>query len=343
MDLSTFRFALRFLTSRFSRRPHPFLVQLVVTNRCNARCPYCYAQYHQRDTADMPLEDVRTLIDGLARAGTFRMNLVGGEPLVRKDIEQIIDHARARGIRCAMTTNGWLVPQKIDMARKLDTVCLSIDGAPEGNDQNRGPGSHAKTIAAMDACRREGIPLQMSAVLSRHTIGDVDYLVDLARQYGCRVGFTTLISQDREGREDGIPDMAPTDEDLRRALDRVVALKREGAPILFSTAAYELARRWPDYRLGLIDGDEPKVEHPACRAGKDFALIDYNGDVYPCPQLIGLFRPKNALRDGLMPALERAAHHTCRACPVPCSNEFSMFFGMDTRVLAEQGRHWLSR
>lgn len=344
MKSSLTRFLWHYASSRVTGRRHPFLVQLVVTNRCNARCAYCYARYYERDYQDMPLDGMLGIVDDLVRAGMYRLNLVGGEPLVRKDLGNIIEHAQNRGVRCAMTTNGVLVPERMDLVRRLDTVCFSIDGCQENNDMNRGQRSFERAVAGMEACRSAGVKIQMSAVLSRHTVHDVDFLVDLARQYGCRVGFATLISQEREGRDAGPPDLAPSEEDLRKALEKIIEHKRQGAPILFSSASYQLAHNWPDYTKGLVLGDlQPAPAHPRCRAGSDFALVDYNGDIYPCPQLIGVFKPRNALHDGTEDALAHAAAHACRACPVPCSNEFNMFFGMDARVLKEQIAHWIKR
>ena len=215
--------------------------------------------------------------------------------------------------------------------------CFSMDGAREGNDLNRGEGAFGKVIAGMDACKAAGIPMQISAVLSRHTVNDVDFLVDLAERYGCRVGFSTLISQAREGRV-AADNLLPGGGDLTQALGRIVKLKQQGKPILFSAGVYDYARRWPDPSTNIVMGRAPDFPFIPCFAGRYFCIVDYNGDLYPCPQLVGILKPKNILRDGFAEAFRHGSEHNCQTCSLPCSNEFSMFFGLHPSVLWEHFR-----
>lgn len=281
----------------------------------------------------MTLSQIMEVIDHLARQGLFRLNLVGGEPLLREDLHEIIAHARKHNILCAMTTNGRLVPKRIDDLKELETVCFSLDGTQENNDRNRVKGSHKAVMEGLAACREHGLPVQLSAVLTRHTVHDVDYLINLARKQRCRVGFTILISQDREDHNTG-HDLYPDHKALRQALDRIIQLKNSGAPILFSSVVYEYARDWPAGNE-IIRGNRPEFKTIPCLAGRYFGLIDYNGDVYPCPQLMGMTKPGNVLRDGIENAFCKAADHGCVACSIPCSNEFSRFFNLNPGTVCD--------
>lgn len=330
-------FALRLAWARLTGKPRPFLVQLNVTNRCNYRCAYCYNQYFTRPEPDQPLARLTAIVDALAAAGLTRLNLVGGEPLARADLDKLIDHAKSKGILTAMTTNGALVPARMDTVRRLDAVCLSLDGRRESNDLGRGVGSHDRVLAAMEACRAAGVPLQLSAVLTRHTVDDVDYLAELAASFGCLVGFTPLISQDRESRHTG-HDLYPSPEELRAALDAIVALKERGAPILFSSRVYRYTRDWPAPNQDVLPQGLPGFTPIPCKAGQCFCLVDVNGDVYPCPQLVGRFSAKNILTHGLQASLARAANHGCQACAIPCSNQFSLFFGWSPGAMLDAWR-----
>jgi len=324
----------RMLACRFAGRVHPLLVQFSVTNRCNAHCTYCYATYYERPPKDLDFAQVQKVIAELAGAGTLRLNMVGGEPLLRPDLGAIIEYAQSKGILCAMTTNGILVPRHMEMVKNLDMVCLSLDGQRKGNDINRGEGSFDKIMQAAEACIAQGVRLQLSAVLTRHTVDDVDFLVGLAEKLKCRVGFAPLISNRREGRDSGV-DCHPSSESLTRSVHRIIELKKEGKPILFAAEAYEHLLRWPDSRRDIVASEELNFSPPPCYAGRCFCLVDYNADLYPCPQLVGLTNPGNILRDGLRSALRRAANHSCRACSVPCSVDFNMFFGLRPQVLRD--------
>lgn len=335
MKSGVIKFGWRLLWGRLTGKAYPFLVQFSVTNRCNSRCKYCYAIYYARPSDDLSLDQIKTIIDELARQGIFRLNLVGGEPLLREDIGEIIEYARQQTIHCAMTTNGILVPKKIHAVKHLDTICFSLDGEPKGNDLNRGADAFNKVISGMDACKEAGIPMQLSAVLTKHTVHNVDFMVALAEQYDCKVGFTPLISQHRENCKHE-HDLFPKNEDVKNALQRIVELKEKGKPVLFSAESYKYALRWPDYTRDIIIGSKPDFRIIPCYAGIYFCLIDYNGDIYPCPQLVGIFTPGNILRDGFSEAFNKASTHNCQACSMPCSTEFNLFFGLTPQVLWEQ-------
>lgn len=339
MDKSTLKFASRLIFNKLTGSYSPFLVQFSITNRCNLRCNYCYRSYYDRPHEDLSLKDVKEIIDALANAGTFRINLVGGEPLLRNDIGEIVSYIKSKGIECAMTTNGLLVPAKIDTVKMLSSVCFSLDGKKEGNDLNRAKGSYDAVIRALELCKSERITSQISAVLTRHTVRDVDFLVEIAKQYKSLVGFSTLIRQIDQDTNT----LGASNEQMKEALRRIIELKKAGSPILFSKQAYEYALNWPDYQTDLmhraVDGFKPIK----CYAGRFFIIIDYNGDVYPCPQLVGIFRPKNILKDGLDEAIKNSANHRCLACSVPCSNEFSMFFALRPSVLIDQFKRVVKR
>jgi len=334
MDIRTIRFASRVLWGRITGKSYPFLVQLNVTNRCNFKCTYCYGNYYARSTDEMPLDQIKALIDELQEAGMFRLNLVGGEPLLRRDIGDIIEYTREKGIDYAMTTNGSLVSKRLEVLRNLNILCFSVDGRRENNDRNRGAGTFDKAMTGLEMCKSAGIPVQLSAVLTKQTVHDIDFMVELAEEYSCLVGFATLINQRGTPREKE-SDLYPSNEEVRKAMLRIAELKKQGKPILFSAKTYEYASCWTDYKQDIFLGETPDFQAIRCFAGKYFCLVDYNGDVYPCPQLVGIWKPGNVTRDGLRAALEKAANHKCKACCVPCSNDFSLFFGLNVGVLLD--------
>jgi len=282
----------------------------------------------------MPIDAVKSVIDNLANAGTFRINLVGGEPLLRDDIEEIINYIRAKGIDCAMTTNGILVPKRINVLKGLNSLCFSIDGRKQGNDLNRAKGSYDAVIRGLEVCKSAGIPVQISSVITKHTVNDIDFVVSLAEQYDCLAGFTTLIKQ--RGQNNDTNSIYPDAHETKKALQRIIELKSMGKPILFSKAAYEYSINWPDYSIDVMSSCLEGFKPIHCYAGRFFIIVDYNGDLYPCPQLVGIFKAGNILKDGFESAFEKASKHNCIACSVPCSNEFSMFFGLIPSVLWDQ-------
>src|SRR5262249_10177834 len=122
---------------RLLHRKSPFQMTLSLTNRCNFRCTYCEIPLQHRD--EMSTAEWFGAIDELHAGGLGRASIIGGEPLLRKDAGQIVDHLKRRGIHASMNTNGWLVAERIDELRNLDLVCVTLDGPEAIHDRQRHP------------------------------------------------------------------------------------------------------------------------------------------------------------------------------------------------------------
>lgn len=328
------QFGARLLHAKVLGTPKPLYVQMSITTKCNLACSYCYAVYPERPIPDVSTEDWCTLIDELAEMGCMRIALLGGEPLIRRDIDEIITHIKSRGITCAMTSNGYMVPSKIDAVKKLDCLAISLDGNKEAHDKQRGNGSWEKAMRALDTAYNAGVKVQIATVLTKHNLHDLNFLFETAAKYNCQIGFATLVNQTWDGVQSPIADLVPPDREYKEVLKKIIEAKEKGAPVLFSKQTHAVVMNWPhDYAIDKIIGPEPKWEHPTCQAGNFYCIIDANGDIYPCPQWVGARPAKNAFKDGLKAAWDFIHDHNCRACVAPCSNELNYMFSLDPRVI----------
>jgi len=115
------------LLSKLTGKPRPFFVQYSLLNACNAACVYCNCPRRDDPRADRTTH-LRVLRD-FARLGAARIKFLGGEPLLHEDIDALVSEVKSLGMRAAMVTNGFLVPQRMDLIRRLDEVVISIDGS----------------------------------------------------------------------------------------------------------------------------------------------------------------------------------------------------------------------
>lgn len=77
----------------------PLTVGWDITNRCNLMCKHCYAESNSRKPSeDLPLDTVKNVVDQLSDLGCVIIALAGGEPLMRKDLPQIIEYIKNKGI-----------------------------------------------------------------------------------------------------------------------------------------------------------------------------------------------------------------------------------------------------
>jgi len=116
----------------------PLNVMLSVTNRCLSRCAYC--KIPTRSQREMTTAEICNLFDQMKAAGTVRVGLWGGEPLVRKDIGRIVDHARSLDFYVSLDTNGYLVPQKLPELEGLDHIVVAVKDLEAAAERYRGFG-----------------------------------------------------------------------------------------------------------------------------------------------------------------------------------------------------------
>jgi cyclic pyranopterin phosphate synthase len=180
------------------------LLRLSVTDLCNFRCCYCMPPEGVPKVAHqelLSLEQLAELTEWLVRhSGVDRVKLTGGEPLVRKGIEQLIAQLAAiPGIReVSLTTNGSLLPRLAEKlkAAGLQRVNISIDALDPVEFEQLTRGGHlADTLTGIEAALAVGlIPLKLNAVLQRSTWErQVPLLLDFAAARGFEMRFIELM------------------------------------------------------------------------------------------------------------------------------------------------------
>ena len=160
----------------------PTQVHLSVTDRCFLPCLHC--DIWKNETEDLPEQVWSDTIDGLARwLGPAAMNFVGGEPLLRKDLERLMARATRLGFTVTFNTNGWLLTEKRAHALAdagVSIAYVSIDGATAATvDHSRGrAGSWKKAVEACDLLDKVPNPrVVVTCVLSGHNAHEIPDLL----------------------------------------------------------------------------------------------------------------------------------------------------------------------
>lgn len=183
------------LLDRFNRKID--YLRISVTDRCNYRCTYCMPGsvfVHKSHSDIISYEQIESLTKVAAKIGITKIRLTGGEPLVRKNIEQLVAKLTAiDGIdEVCMTTNGSLL---VDMAVKmkqngLGRVNISIDSldADRYRRVTRG-GDLCKAIAGVDAAIKAGLtPIKINMViLDDTTETDIETMKTFCEQKGLQL------------------------------------------------------------------------------------------------------------------------------------------------------------
>ena len=309
----------------------PLNVMISVTDHCPSRCRYCGIP--ERCRPDLPTSDWKSLLLQMRNAGTMRVGVWGGEPMTRNDIVELCSYARELGMYVSMDSNGYLIPSKPEILNAVDHMVLSLDGPPHVHDANRELGSWLRTMEAVRFCSGK-VRLWTITVITRNNIHELDWIMEAAVEYGFMTTFQTLHHNDSLGGDTA--DMRPSDREYREAFEKLLKMKRRGAPIALSEGFLKGISRWPDFsRTPLPE----RFYGPRCSAGRMFCNIDADGTVYPCSLLIGEYPGAlNALSVGFKKAFLAAGKLPCHACAASCYPEYNFLYGLYPAVALDWRR-----
>jgi len=194
------------------------------TKACNLSCAHCYASAKANPAeGELTGAEARGFLDDLAGFGVPAVLLSGGEPLVRRDLVDLLEYGRERGLRFTLSTNGMLVDD--ERARRLAAAGLvyagvSIDGDRVNHDrQRRELGAYDAAIEGLRRLGEHGVRRGVRFTLTPDTIDGIDAVFGLVLQENIeRLCVYHLVPQGRGAR---LVDVTP---DERRALvERVFA------------------------------------------------------------------------------------------------------------------------
>lgn len=164
---------------------NPLAMVAELTYRCPLHCPYCsnpleLARYRDElDTADW----LRVLSEA-TELGVVQVHFTGGEPLVRRDLPELIHQARQLDLYSNLSTGATLADEAALTRLKeagLDALQVSLlDMRADGNDWLAGVPSFDRKREAVAIARRLGFPITLNVVLHRHNLDHINEIIDLA-------------------------------------------------------------------------------------------------------------------------------------------------------------------
>lgn len=267
----------------------PLYVKIKLLYGCNLRCQMCN---HWRDARPRQLSTERLfgLLDELGSMGCRKVHFTGGEPALRPDLEDLVAHASAAGIRPTLTSNGTLFTRA--RARRileagLRGINVSLDSPMAAvHDEVRGvPGSFRAALEGLKNLRKESrhgkLAVAINTVITRINFRSLRDLPALALRVGARAvrllpvddhtGAALRLSPDeiREYNETVAPAL------VARGM-RAGIFREESEAFVFGRTADEIARAARgEYALGYY------AEKP-CFAPFTHALVDHEGRVFVC-------------------------------------------------------------
>ena len=251
---------------------------LIVTYRCNARCQMCEIWKHPtKPSEELDLKYYEKLPDGL------RINITGGEPMLRKDIDDIFKILYPKAHLLELSTNGFFTDKIVSIAEKYPNILIrvSVEGLPALNNKLRGLKNGfdraLRTILELKKTKCKNIGF--SIVISDQNVDDLINLYDLCSCLGVELGNSVMHNSWYFHKTDN----AIKDK------EKAVRIEAEFIKSLLQSRRRGIKNRLKDWSRAYFNksilkrfAGETSNYRPPCGAGEDFFFVDPWGNVTPC-------------------------------------------------------------
>ena len=284
----------------------PYVVSWNLTYRCNLACEHCYLDAggsplvnteNFSDRSELNTEECFRVIDEIvAFAPECLTILTGGEPLLRRDILEIVQRASERGLWTVIGTNGVRITDNV--ARRLAEagargLSLSLDALdPDRHDHfRRVRGAWKNTVDGAEILNRAGLPFIVQTTAGSHNLTELEAIADFAHDR-LRAKVWNLYFLVPTGRGQFVSDMTAAQYDEVLASLYRIQQKYNGRMLVNAKCAPHYIKTILESASALRDG--PEGSSPirvysggagGCPAGTHYMGIRPNGDVTPCPYL----------------------------------------------------------
>lgn len=324
----------------------PILGTVILSYACNYRCTFCELpqrsiRRRKEGWREFDTEGWKSVLGGFAALRTSGVGFTGGEPFLRKDCADLLEHSLSLGMVTHVNTNAHLLDDALVdrlIGMGLDSVNVSLDGADAAtHDRLRGhPGSFERVVdriaalarardRAASAGRSRRTRIGITSVLTPDNAGQVEDLADLAERLGAdSLGFIPMHAY-RDGADLG--EVAPAQPWAARMADAVAVLRR-------------LKRE----RTIVENSDGYLALFPACFAGRPLPIrcrapetslvVDCYGRVFPCVPLSEVDRPIGRVTGATLASFWKSDAYAaarrdlaaCRACYWNCHTELNLLW-----------------
>jgi heme b synthase len=270
------------------------LIAWEITRSCNLACKHCRAEAHEEPyPGEFSTEEAKALIDTFPEVGKPIVIFTGGEPLLRKDVFELVAHAKAKGLRPVMAPNGTLItPENAAKMKEagIERCSISIDGpTAELHDEFRGvPGAFEASMRGIQYLKDAGIEFQINTTVTRQNLPFFKDIFDLAEKLGAVAWHIFLLVP--TGRGANLGSEVITAQEYEDVLNWFYDFRKETEMQLKATCA-------PHYHRILRqrareDGIPVTFENfgldavsRGCLGGTGFCFISHTGQVQPCGYL----------------------------------------------------------
>jgi MoaA/NifB/PqqE/SkfB family radical SAM enzyme len=258
-------------------RPHH--AQWLITRKCNYRCRGCNV-WKEQDKRELSTEEIKKGLYILKDLGIVEIVLSGGDPLLREDAAEIIEHASKLFIT-TVYDNGSMAAKKIDALRNVDFAAISIDSLDEAkNDYIKAvPGAWKKAMESVETLHKEGINVSVTPTISQQNLYEIVDITNYFTKKGIPVWYC-LYSYDQTGDINQLFRIGKANDEfiirdkqaMVKLCDTLIEMKKKNGKILMTTKLLKVLRT-------LFSEGKRTWK---CQALQNFLVIDHLGRIAGC-------------------------------------------------------------
>ncbi|MCK5258073.1 MAG: radical SAM protein, partial [Thermoplasmatales archaeon] len=183
---------------------YPFYASFKITHKCTLKCSFCNVWMEK--TPDLSKEDVFKVLDNLGNSSITLLSLEGGDPLMRKDLGEILEYAHKKPFYLFFTTNGHLLDKRPmeEYGKNIDYLHISID---EGHD-------NLEFFERLEEFQSYGPEICIQIVVTKDTMDAIEEKVRRVYEVGART--VIMPACHLEGTDDYYPDSGKFREEIIR-------------------------------------------------------------------------------------------------------------------------------
>lgn len=190
------------MIKRISRKiniPFPYSVNFEITQRCNLKCHFCYLGNQKHKEPDIQIDKIFSIIEQLKEIGCIEINLLGGEPLLRKDFPDIYKYIKEQGLLVSIWTNGTLITPRIaNLFKNYPPHHVRISlyaGSYEGYEKIAERGEAFEMIKkGAGLLKEKGVYFTFRSLITKINFNELDKMEKFAKSLGAKFWVRTTIT-----------------------------------------------------------------------------------------------------------------------------------------------------
>jgi MoaA/NifB/PqqE/SkfB family radical SAM enzyme len=326
-------------TAKLISKKCPLFISWRITNRCNFKCSHCACW--KRPGQELTYEEIRKIILFLKDQQTRFISFIGGEPIVREDIGEILQLCKRYNIITKITSNGSLIEKFPERIKDTNNLLLSLDGTQNIHDEMRIKNSFTKIMSAVKWAKENNINTAFNTIISRQLIEDFDnfyqmiksldiptYFQPLESRYNATFG-SIQSSQEFNSKDDNYTkSIMPSKQQMKEFSQKLLDLKKNHKGIIASSSS--LIKMFAAY---------PTLHEINCCAGLLSFRILPNGEIVSCDRIEQNSINLKQLDDFNLKPFPH--HKKCSGCWRNNTIELNKALNMNLQSALEIGRRFL--